>query len=194
MTFVSNNVDFLSGKDPVPAGADAVPSGSVRPPHIRLGASHSQTESSEAGPMEILLVEDGLTDARMTIFAIRNSRIHHRLTLVRSIADASAFIGRQGVFKRAPRVSLLLLDVNLPDGSGLHWYAELASKNLTPDATVVLTASDAIEVRDQANELGVYDFLQKPVREEDFLRIVRNHHRLIVTIDPASRTTTRQKR
>ena len=71
-------------------------------------------------PMEILLVEDGLVDARVTILALRRSHIHHRLTLVRTVSEAIQFIGRVGVFSRAPRPDLLLLDMMLPDGSGLE--------------------------------------------------------------------------
>ena len=42
--------------------------------------------------MEILLVEDGLTDAKMTIFAVRRSQVHHRLTLLRTVNEASIFL------------------------------------------------------------------------------------------------------
>lgn len=140
------------------------------------------THNDASGPMEILLVEDGLTDARMTIYAIRRSKLHHRVTLMRTIADANDFIRRRGVYARAPVTSLLLLDVQLPDGSGLDWWQQLAKENCTPAATVILTASDDPAVRETAEAIGVTSFLQKPVREEDFMRIVRNHKRLIVTL------------
>ena len=44
---------------------------------------------SKTKPMEILLVEDGLTDARVTIFAVRRSQVYHRLTLVLSLIHIS---------------------------------------------------------------------------------------------------------
>lgn len=137
-------------------------------------------------PMEILLVEDGLTDAKMTIFAIRRSRVHHRLTLVRGIADAEAFLSRSGVFALAPAVDLLLLDVMLPDGSGLEFLRRLdestpAGEGIT---TVVLTASDNPDLQAECLQAGAVDFLRKPVQEADFARVVRDHKRLMVTADP----------
>ncbi|NND96299.1 MAG: response regulator, partial [Pirellulaceae bacterium] len=75
--------------------------------------------STRTKPMEILLVEDGLLDARVTIHALRRSGIYHRLTLVRRVDEAIQFLTRQGIFARAPIPDLLLLDVNLPDGTGI---------------------------------------------------------------------------
>ena len=71
-------------------------------------------------PMEVLLVEDGLMDARVTIHALRRSGVHHRLTLVRRIEEAIQFLNRETIFARAPRPDLLLLDVNLPAVSYTH--------------------------------------------------------------------------
>lgn len=138
-------------------------------------------------PMEILLVEDGLTDARMTIFAIRRSGVHHRLTLVRSVADAKMFLARKGVFALAPQINLLLLDVMLPDGTGLDLLRSLRETQEDDNAetiqlptTVVLTASEDPTLRQQCEQIGAADFMQKPVREEDFMRVVRDHKRLMV--------------
>ena len=60
---------------------------------------------SQTKPMEILLVEDGLTDARVTIFAVRRSQVYHRLTLVRTVNEAIQFLNRVGIFARAPSMS-----------------------------------------------------------------------------------------
>ena len=70
---------------------------------------------SKTKPMEILLVEDGWTDARVTIHALRRSQVYHRLTLVRSVHEAIHFLERKGIFARAPRPDLLLLDMMLPE-------------------------------------------------------------------------------
>ena len=77
---------------------------------------------SKTKPMEILLVEDGLTDARVTIFALRRSQVFHRLTLVRSVKEAIQFLNKEGVFARAPSPDLILLDMMLPDGFGVDQF------------------------------------------------------------------------
>ena len=141
---------------------------------------------SKTKPMEILLVEDGLMDARVTIHALRRSHIHHRLTLVRTVAEAVQFLRRDGVFSRAPRPDLLLLDMMLPDGSGLdvlETMNELQSGTLKT-TVVVLTASDDASLRQRCDELGVHDYIQKPVHEGEFLRVVREHKRLMIHSTP----------
>ncbi|MEM9825452.1 MAG: response regulator [Planctomycetota bacterium] len=147
--------------------------------------------SAKTAPMEILLVEDGLTDARMTIFAIRRCGVHHRLTLVRSIADARRFLRREGIFSLAPTVNLLLLDMMLPDGSGEDLLADFAPERagdrpFEVPTTVVLTASDDPELRKRCTEAGVIDFIRKPVREDEFMRVVRDHKRLMIHTTAAS--------
>jgi CheY-like chemotaxis protein len=139
---------------------------------------------SRTKPMEILLVEDGLVDARVTIHALRRSGVHHRVTLVRSVHEAILFMKRVGIFARAPRLDLLLLDMILPDGTGIDVLEEMAE--LQPDTsrltTVVLTASDDESFRTRCDALGVYDYIQKPVSEDEFLRVVRDHKKLMIHI------------
>jgi len=141
---------------------------------------------SKTKPMEILLVEDGLTDARVTIYALRRSRVHHRLTLVRTIGEAIAFLRRDGIFARAPQPDLLLLDLMLPDGSGLdvlEAMREIDGRWPRP-TTVVLTASNDQTLRDRCSEYPIHDFMTKPVHEEDFMRVVRDHKKLMVHSTP----------
>ena len=96
-------------------------------------------------PMEILLVEDGLLDARITIHALRRSGIRHRLTLVRTVQEAIDFLARRGVFARAPQPDLLLLDLTLPDGNGVEILDEmrvLHADRSSRTPVVILSASD----------------------------------------------------
>lgn len=133
-------------------------------------------------PMEILLVEDGLMDAKITIHALRRSMVHHRLTLVRTTAEAVQFLKREGVFGRAPVPDLLLLDLCLPDGDGLEIVREMRAfpdrRATTP--VVVLTSSDDTETRQRCDSMKIDDFITKPVDEEQFLRVVREHKRLLM--------------
>lgn len=147
--------------------------------HPMVGAPHSPK------PMEILLVEDGWTDARVTIHAVRRSQVHHRLTLLRNVSEAKLFLNRESIFARAPRPDLILLDMMLPDGSGLEVLEAIAEMDcsdpeLSRPTTCVLTASNDESLRERCQNHHVSDFLNKPVREEDFKRVVRDHKRLMV--------------
>lgn len=140
---------------------------------------------SKTKPMEILLVEDGLTDARVTIYALRRSQVYHRLTLVRTVKEAIMFLNREGIFARAPRPDLLLLDMMLPDGYGLDVLEAIkAWESGQRPTTVVLTASQDASLRDRCHELGVHDFITKPVHEDKFMRVVRDHKKLMIHSTP----------
>jgi CheY-like chemotaxis protein len=125
-------------------------------------------------PMEILLVEDGLLDARVTIESLRGAGIQHRLTLVRDGQEALDFLHRERHFARAPRPDLILLDLNLPRKSGMDVLGELREDSELKDIpVVVLTASEAAEDRAQCELLEVDSYITKPVNLEKFLAVVK---------------------
>jgi CheY-like chemotaxis protein len=125
-------------------------------------------------PMEILLVEDGLLDARMTIDALREGHLQHRLTLVRDGEEAIQFLRQEGRFARAPKPDLVLLDLMLPKKSGLEVLADLRADPAFQDLPVViLTASEHAEDRVSCERFHVDSYIQKPVNLEKFLAIVK---------------------
>jgi CheY-like chemotaxis protein len=125
-------------------------------------------------PMEILLVEDGLVDARLTIAALVKSGVKHRLTLVRDGVEALAFLNQEGVFARAPRPDLILLDLHLPKKDGHEVLDEVkADLELKTIPIVVLTASDDPDDKLKSELLHVDSYLTKPVDYDKFLAVVR---------------------
>ena len=105
------------------------------------------TELEAVGrPMEILLVEDSLVAARITMGALRKGNVQHRMTWIADGAEASDFIFQRGRFTRAPRPDLILLDLGLPGKDGWEILAEVkASDALASVPIVVLTASTSAE-------------------------------------------------
>ena len=62
------------------------------------------SERSVVGrPMEILLVEDDLEDAGLTIDVLKHCDVPCRVSLVRDGEEALEFLRREGRFARAPR-------------------------------------------------------------------------------------------
>jgi len=132
-------------------------------------------ERSISRPMEILLVEDSLVDARFTMVSLKQGEIRHRLTLVCDGEEAIAFLRREGVFARAPRPDLVLLDLLLPKMNGLEVLAEIREdESLCDVPVVVLTAAADEEFRLQSEFLGVEGYIAKPVDLHKFLQIVRD--------------------
>jgi chemotaxis family two-component system response regulator Rcp1 len=124
--------------------------------------------------MEILLVEDGLVDARLTIGALQHGGFRHRLTLVRDGEEALEFIFQRGRFAQAPRPDLILLDLMLPRRTGLEVLNEVKShEGLKDIPVVVMTASEAEEDKLQCESLRVDGYIIKPVNLEKFLDLVR---------------------
>jgi CheY-like chemotaxis protein len=125
-------------------------------------------------PMEILLVEDNLADARLAIEALRDGCVKHRLTLVRDGCEALEFLNREGRFSRAPRPDLILLDLELPRKDGREVLSEVKSDfELKEIAVVILTASKDDEDRLRSQLLHVDSYMTKPVNLDQFLRVVR---------------------
>ena len=123
--------------------------------------------------MEILLVEDSLTAGILTMGALRNGGIEHRLHWMRDGNDAVAFLRREGKFTRVPHPDLVLLDLKLPGRDGREVLADLRSNPETSQTPVVImtgtvdgSAASAIE------ELNVEGFLTKPINLDAFLSLV----------------------
>jgi CheY-like chemotaxis protein len=141
--------------------------------NLTMQNGYSQPETVGRA-MEILLVEDNLADARLTIEALREGDFKHRVTLVRDGIEAREFLRRQGKFAQVPRPDLVLLDLYLPGIDGRQLLAEIrADTNLCSIAVVVLTASKSHEDYLQSQSLAVDSYMTKPVDTEQFLDTVR---------------------
>ena len=49
---------------------------------------------------------------------------------------------------------------------------------------VVLTASHDESLREECNKHQVHDFINKPVHEKEFMRVVRDHKKLMIHSTP----------
>ena len=126
-------------------------------------------------PMEILLVEDSLADARLAIEALRDGDVKHRLTLIRDGLEAHEFLYREAKFAQAPRPDLILLDLNLPGMHGRELLEEIkADFDLRDIPVVILTASADQEDLHRSEFLRVESYLTKPVDIDKFLGVVRD--------------------
>jgi DNA-binding response OmpR family regulator len=102
--------------------------------------------------MDILILEDDAALCRGIEMAL--AAPERRFTLCHSIAQAKAALSR-----KPP--DLFILDVNLPDGSGLAFCAELRSMRcLAP--VLMLTANDTELDMVTGLESGADDYVTKP--------------------------------
>jgi len=80
--------------------------------------------------------------------------------------------GNQGVeIARRFNPDIILLDMNLPDISGMDVLSFVKESNI-PAEVIIITAYGTIKNAVEATRLGAYDYLQKPVDNEELLLLV----------------------
>jgi FixJ family two-component response regulator len=96
-------------------------------------------------------------------------------SLLRSVGLQTLVFGSTSEFLREKRPALpgcLVLDVRLPDESGLDFQAELASRNIRIPI-IFMTGHGDIPMTVRAMKAGAVEFLTKPFREQDMLDAVK---------------------
>jgi two-component system copper resistance phosphate regulon response regulator CusR len=153
------------------------------------------TTATETGAhVRVLLIED---ESRLADSIARGLRqAAHAVDVADRLATA-----RQKL--ELERYDAVILDVNLPDGSGFGLASELR-KRAVPVPILMLTARDSVEDRVAGLDSGADDYLVKPFAFEELLARLRALQRrqpdtrpanLTVAdleLDPASRTATRR--
>jgi len=72
------------------------------------------------------------------------------------------------------RPDVILLDIEMPRLNGLELLRRVrADHSLAETHVIVLSATDDEEIRSQAFELNAAAFLQKPIRKEELLTLLR---------------------
>lgn len=131
--------------------------------------------TAQTRPIQILLVEDSPSDARLAITALKQARVANNLHHVEDGVQAMEFVRRQGQYQNAPRPDLILLDLNLPRKDGREVLAELkAEPDYATIPVVVLTTSNAEKDILRSYQLHANCYVTKPVNFERFLECVRS--------------------
>lgn len=82
-------------------------------------------------------------------------------TAAESFAEAAAALQRQSF-------SLVIADVNIPDGSGFELLS-VVRKNYPQTVVIIITGYGTIESAVEAIKMGAYDYLTKPIVDDDLL-------------------------
>jgi two-component system response regulator len=126
--------------------------------------------------VEILLVEDNLSDAELTIRALKKKNLSNNLVHLKNGAEALDFIFARGAFEgRNPFIvpKVILLDLKMPKVDGLEVLREIRKDERTKKIpVVVLTSSKEDPDIEACYALGVNSYIVKPVDFENFLKAV----------------------
>jgi two-component system response regulator len=128
--------------------------------------------------IEILLIEDNLNDAELSLYALRKFKIANHIHHARDGAEALEYIFGPDVnisqaSIQSPR--LILLDLKLPKVDGLEVLRKIKANETTRTIPVVVLTSSR-EERDiiESYNLGVNSYLVKPIDFEQFTEAVRD--------------------
>jgi two-component system response regulator len=116
----------------------------------------------------ILLVEDSIDDADLTIRAFKRANIDNPVVVAEDGALALDYLDAALSPRNQPR--LMVLDLKLPKVSGLEVLRRIRSQEHTRFLPVViLTTSAAQEDIVNSYALGANAYVRKPVAFEDFI-------------------------
>lgn len=124
--------------------------------------------------VDVLLIEDSRSDARLMQEAFGNVNGAVDLHVAVDGEEAIAFLKQQGSHARAPRPTLILLDLTLPGMNGHEFLTCIKQHDdLKMIPTVILTASRADADIARAYRCGANCYISKPGRPDDLYGIVR---------------------
>lgn len=115
---------------------------------------------TERKTADVLLVEDNALAADAMRLLLETTG--HRVRVAGSVADTVRACADR-------RPDLMLLDLTLPDGSGLDALATIQAAGTAPRMTVALTGHDERAVIQQCKTAGCQAVLVKPVQPRELI-------------------------
>ena len=129
-------------------------------------------------PVEILLVEDNVHDAEMTIRALTKNKIIKNILHLEDGEEALQFLFRTGQYAERDILQtpkLILLDLKMPKVSGMELLGKIKSDERTRKIpVVVLTSSNEDPDIQKCYDLGANAYVVKPVSFDEFYNAISN--------------------
>jgi CheY-like chemotaxis protein len=132
--------------------------------------------SSHAKPVTIIMVEDDEGHARLIEKNIRRAGVNNEIVPFTNGTEALEHLfGGDGSGEiSAGRQLLILLDLNLPDMTGVDILERIKSnQHLKRSPVVVLTTTDDSREIQRCYDLGANVYITKPVNYEGFANAIR---------------------
>ncbi len=131
---------------------------------------------NESG-VDILLIEDNEDHIELTMEALKTVNIINKVIIIRNGKEALKYVDRGDSYRdkqKYPLPGLILLDIKLPDMTGIDILRHLKRKEgLKKIPVVMLTSSTRTEDVDECYRLGVNSYIDKPVSFLSFIETVK---------------------
>ena len=124
-------------------------------------------------PLEILLVEDSVTDRFLAIEALSEVSTINHIHSVDDGVEALGFLRRQGKYSETLRPELILLDLNLPRKDGRMVLSELKADPTLCKIPVIILASSEEARGHTAFPEHAQTYISKPIDPDQFNEVIR---------------------
>jgi CheY-like chemotaxis protein len=134
------------------------------------------THATNAQPVVIVMIEDDEGHARLIERNVRRAGVNNEIVPFASGTEALAFLlGEDGSGSvSAKRALLILLDLNLPDMTGIDILAKVKDNpHLKRSPVIILTTTDDQREIQRCYDLGANVYITKPVNYESFANAIR---------------------
>jgi two-component system response regulator len=129
--------------------------------------------------VEVLLVEDNIGDAELTIRELKKHNMANNLVHVKNGQEALDFVFATGIFAGTRDITfppkIMLLDIQMPKLNGIEVLEKIKSDPRTRAMPVViLTSSKESPDIQKCYDLGANSYIVKPVNFERFTEAIKN--------------------
>ena len=123
--------------------------------------------------VEILLVEDNMQDAELTIRSLKKSNLAQHILHLRDGAEAIKFLLPDEAAHTPTNIKMILLDLKMPKVNGLEVLKRIKSNDyMKTIPIIILTSSKQEHDISQALSAGVNSYVVKPVSFDQFSETV----------------------
>ncbi|MEO6550191.1 MAG: response regulator [Ferruginibacter sp.] len=126
--------------------------------------------------VQILLIEDNMNDAELTVRALQKHKIANNIIHLKDGADAIDYLFGKGSYEKRDinnQPNVILLDLKMPKVDGLEVLRIIKTNEFTKKIPVVmLTSSKENPDIQRAYALGANSYIVKPVGFEGFTKAI----------------------
>ncbi|HNX09277.1 MAG TPA: response regulator [Methanothrix sp.] len=120
--------------------------------------------------IKVLLVEDNPEDAAVTARVLKHNMLSNGLIIAASGNEALSALKNKS---SSELPQLILLDINLPDVSGIDLLTRIKSdSNLNAIPVVILTGSNEDQDIQKSYDLGASNYLVKPISNDALMLVI----------------------
>lgn len=129
--------------------------------------------------IDVLLVEDSINDAELTIRELKKNNMADSLAHVKDGEEAIDFIFATGKYAGSRDIhylpKVILLDIQMPKVNGIEVLEKIKADSRTNAIPVViLTSSNESPDIKKCYKLGANSYIVKPVNFNEFTQVIRN--------------------